>query len=181
MLSAFRIRKLRARFKTIDMDGNGVIELNDYLLARDNIARLGGFGESSGQHQQLTQMMHGMWESLRKDADTDRDDKVTLDEYLSCMAQRLSNRDYFKDHLIPFTEFNFRILDPAGTGALTRDQFVTGAECMGMAKQLAASVFDRIDVDGQGRIDKSDFNDRIKEFYFGEDPEAPGNWLFGDF
>lgn len=39
-------------------------------------------------------------------------------------------------------------------------------------------AFARLDTSGTGKLSRRDVRQRIQEFYFGDRPDPPGNWLF---
>ncbi|NEO66889.1 MAG: calcium-binding protein, partial [Moorea sp. SIO4G2] len=42
-------------------------------------------------------------------------------------------------------------------------------------------IFGRFDQNNDGYIDKQEILDLVTEFYYSQDPEAPGNWIFGSY
>lgn len=181
MLSDLKKRKLRARFAAIDVDKNGVIERADYLLMRDNFARVGGLEKDSQEYLVLDKQVNVLWELLRQSADVNQDDKVTEEEFLAYMETQLEGDDFVQKQILPFVHFNFKLLDPDKTGRLTKDIFLVGAECLCMDKTTAETSFERLDVDGKGYIEMEEYTARAKEFYLEESLDAPGNWMFGEF
>jgi Ca2+-binding EF-hand superfamily protein len=65
-----------------------------------------------------------------------------------------------------------------------RDGFITGEEYI---RFLAArtprenhrAAFERLDTDSDGRLTAADLIKRFREFLLSNDPEAPGNLLYG--
>jgi Ca2+-binding EF-hand superfamily protein len=45
----------------------------------------------------------------------------------------------------------------------------------------AADAFRRLDLDRDGYLSREEIFQNMKEYYFTDDPNAPGNWFFGPF
>ncbi len=46
---------------------------------------------------------------------------------------------------------------------------------------LPASAFKHLDTDGDGIITRAQFSQINAQFFFGDDEQAPGNWLWGSY
>nr|WP_223183593.1 MULTISPECIES: EF-hand domain-containing protein [unclassified Streptomyces] len=80
----------------------------------------------------------------------------------------------------PLTDCFFELVDLNGDGKIDQSEFeqmfgsiagVPGEEC--------ADVFAALDRDGSGALDRAEFHQAVAEFFYGDDPGAPANHLFG--
>ncbi|MFJ7146931.1 EF-hand domain-containing protein [Streptomyces sp. NPDC100445] len=71
-------------------------------------------------------------------------------------------------------------MDQDGDGEVDQTEFqqmfdsvagVPGGDC--------AAVFAALDRDGSGALDRAEFHQAVTEFFYGENPNAPANHLFG--
>ncbi|MFD3503274.1 hypothetical protein [Streptomyces sp. NPDC058678] len=49
----------------------------------------------------------------------------------------------------------------------------------GVPGEDCAAVFAALDRDGSGALDRAEFHQAVTEFFYGNDPDAPANHLFG--
>ncbi|MFJ8939809.1 EF-hand domain-containing protein [Streptomyces sp. NPDC102365] len=82
----------------------------------------------------------------------------------------------------------FRTSCPRRTAstALDADGKIDQAEFQQMFDSVAgvpgedcATVFAALDRDGSGGLDRAEFHQALTEFFYGSDPDAPANHLFG--
>ncbi|MEU9256142.1 EF-hand domain-containing protein [Streptomyces sp. NPDC048270] len=71
-------------------------------------------------------------------------------------------------------------MDQDGDGKVDQAEFqqmfdsvagVPGGDCV--------AVFAALDRDGSGALDRAEFHQAVTEFFYGNDPDAPANHLFG--
>jgi hypothetical protein len=46
---------------------------------------------------------------------------------------------------------------------------------------MARVSFEKLDLDHDAEISREDFSQALWELHFSNDPDAPGNWLFGEY
>ena len=187
MLSPLRRNKLSRKFQLFDGDSNGFVERADFERAVENLASLRGWGPRSNQRDDLHARYALFWDALQKHADSDADDRVTLEEWL-----------HYHDLALEF-ESEIAGLKSAESGATTAlaafvfdafddddDGVISGREfgqfcAVYRIDDDPDSLFSRLDGNSDGTITKQEMMELVAEFYFSDDPKARGNWLFGDF
>jgi uncharacterized protein (DUF2141 family) len=71
------------------------------------------------------------------------------------------------------------LTDRDGDGKISRAEFAANLQAYGVAAPAAAEAFSHLDRDGDGFIDTDELLQNVEEFFYGDDPNAPGNWLVG--
>lgn len=181
MFSNFQKRKLIRYFQFYDMDGNGYIERNDYVLFAKRLARVRGWAEGTASYEILMGRFTADWEILRSFADSSGDDRVSLDEwfayhrhiYLIDTKYRVGEND--------IVGAIFETLDMNGDGSITEDEFKMFYSIYGLDSQLAGEVFRKLDENGDRVLTRPEIARLYRQFAHGDDPNALGNWLFGPF
>jgi Ca2+-binding EF-hand superfamily protein len=151
-------------FHRMDADGDGVVDRTDYLRAPREILTKLGVPEDSPNGQAFLDASHVQWEALLALADTDRDNVLSLDEYL--------NRRVSADFRSPdrpgkgdVSRALFTLLDTDGDGTISVSEFVHAAGFLCMPDQDALDYFEQQDSDDDGRLDLDEFLGAIKLFY----------------
>ena len=82
------------------------------------------------------------------------------------------------EKLLAAADAQFDIVDADGDGIASLDEYVTWLKSWD-ADIAAEPAFERLDEDGNGKLTKDEIRRIVRDFYFGEDPAAPGTHLIG--
>jgi EF-hand domain pair/EF hand len=173
MASEFQRRKIDGVFRAMDADGDGFLREADFaaLTARWTAQR------GAGDHTLLTAVMMGWWETLLATSDLDRDGKVTLDEVM-LVIDRLAG---MPDAVIGTAEAMFEAIDEDDDGRISAEEYRRLIEAWSGRPTDTDEIFPLLDLDGDGHVSKEEFTRLWTEFWSGDDPDAPGTWVFGRF
>ncbi|WP_327381618.1 hypothetical protein [Streptomyces sp. NBC_01207] len=67
-------------------------------------------------------------------------------------------------------------------GLIGLDEYLLLSQAIGgVPAQQMKEAFHRLDRDGNGTLDPAEIDAAVVEFFTSDDPNAPGNWLYGPF
>jgi Ca2+-binding EF-hand superfamily protein len=173
MASEFQRRKIAGVFAAMDADGDGYLEESDFAALTARWITIRG----TGGRIRLTTIMMGWWDTLLAASDVDRDDKVTLEEVL-LVVDRLGA---MTTPVVETAEAIFEAVDEDADGRICPDEYNQLIEAWSGRPADTDEIFHLLDGDGDGRLSKDEFTALWREFWAGDDPDAPGNWIFGRF
>jgi hypothetical protein len=75
----------------------------------------------------------------------------------------------------------FDALDMDHDGGVALEDYRYYYACSGQRLSDAGGNFAKLDLNGDGRISREEFTRLCTDFFLGDDPQAPGNWLFGPY
>lgn len=176
MLSEFRRRKLSAGFNELDVDGDGRVGDSDIALLIKNHGSAYGYSENTPEYEDLDRRTMEVWEQLKK-FDSDGDGQVSLDEYVAGFDAFLSQRDVFMASMGVLVDAFYLLADRDKDGRVTEEELIRHFRAWGHSEKQAKEAFRRLDRNSKDAISKEEWMTNLEEFYFSEDPEAPGNWL----
>jgi Ca2+-binding EF-hand superfamily protein len=179
MLTPLQQQKLTRYFRVYDVDDDGRIARADYERVAENVRALHRAEERSARHRAIEDGFLRQWEALRASADADDDGGVDLLEWLRYWEDVLADDARYRDEISGLTERLFELFDTDGDGVLEADEFCNFYGIYGLKAALARKVFLDLDADGDGVATRQELIDMAHEFYSGDDPETPGNRLFG--
>jgi len=176
VLTPLQQRKLRYLFSLDDADKDGVVERTDYERIADRLATSVGLAPGTPGYDQFHERYLGVWATLDRLADTNRDGKVSCDEYLAAYADILAELGASAGGM---GQVLFDLADADGDGRIAEREHLALLGAYGVAADAARESFRRLDQDGDGFIRKDEFMQGAQDFFLGDDPATPGNWLLG--
>src|SRR6266568_1206817 len=176
MLSELRRRKLTAGFHELDLDGDGRIGNDDIELLVKGHGDAYGYPAETPEYAELARRTREVWEQL-KQFDTDGDGRVSLAEYVAGFEAFLGQRDEFMAAMTVLVDSFYELADADNDGRISEDELIKHFRAWNHSEDQARTAFPRLDRNGNGAISKAEWMANLEEFYFSEDPQAPGNWL----
>lgn len=177
MASELQRRKTALVFTAMDVDSDGFLERDDFaeLAARWTVNR--GLAPGSLEARKLSAIMMAWWETLLAASDTDRDDKVTLDEVLLVVDQLPADLT----PVMATAAAMFEAVDADGDRRISAAEYRELIETWNGVPTDTDEVFALLDLDGDGHLSQDEFVGLWTEFWAGDNPNAAGTWVFGRF
>jgi Ca2+-binding EF-hand superfamily protein len=176
VLSEFRRRKVSAGFGELDVDGDGYVGANDIEQLVKNHGDAYGYPENTPEYAELERRTMDVWTQL-KQFDADGDGRVSLAEYVAGFDAFTSERDAFMNGMTALVDAFYLMADRDNDGKITEDELVRHFRAWSHTEAQAHDAFRRLDRNSNGAIAKEEWMQNLEEYYFSEDPNAPGNWL----
>jgi len=178
-LTPFQKHKIRRLFSVLDVNRDGRVDRNDYVRRVQGLARLSGWTEGSPEYERNLQYVLQEWESVRDSADLDDSGAVTIDEYLRYADIYLDDPDAVSAYARGDVQLLFDAMDTDGDGAITVNEYRAYLKACGVDASAADVFFQHADTDKDGYITRDEMSQAVEEFLSSEDPNAPGNFMFG--
>lgn len=176
MASELQRRKVIGVLRAMDVDGDGFLEEADFAALTDRWAGIRGSAPGSADHERLTTIMMGWWRTLRSAAGG-RTDRITLDDILAVVAKL----DELKSAVAATAAVMFEAVDENGDGKISAGEYRRLIEAWTGRTTDTDEIFPLLDLDGDGHLSHREFRELWTEFWAGDDPDAPGTWVFGRF
>ncbi|HLU75620.1 MAG TPA: hypothetical protein VKZ82_25825 [Nonomuraea sp.] len=172
-------QKLDRAFDHIDAAGRGVVDREDLLGLGARI--LIGFGESptSVTGSALVDGFDRIWAELSAALGRDEDVDVSREDFRLGMIAAFVKGDRYEPVFHPAAVAVANLCDRGADGFAGPQEFRTLLAAFGTGYDAATAAFDRLDTTGRGVLTVDELVRAARDYYTGEDPEAPGNWLFG--
>jgi Ca2+-binding EF-hand superfamily protein len=175
MVSELRRRKMVGMFNATDVNKNGVLDREDFLLCGAKYAAHNGWADGTPESDGMRDFFAGWWDGFSAAADADKDGAVSADEFVTAFTS------FDRDTLAPAAMVLFDAVDPSGDGVITPAEYRSFLAIYQVDAPRADEVFARLDLDGDGQVSRDEFASLWMEFCFSEDESSPGNWLFGPY
>ncbi|MEQ8755682.1 MAG: EF-hand domain-containing protein [Coleofasciculus sp. G1-WW12-02] len=178
MISELRKKKLTKVFNTLDSDGSGVITKADLEKSFESTVAIRGYKPGTSEYQSAyDQSVTQQWNDLAT-MDSNNDGEVTLEEFIAYYDKPAS--DPTLNQLIAAGgEVLFSMGDADGSGQIGLSEFKQMNAAWQSDEGQAEATFTQLDQNGDGSISKEEFLAHCKDFFFSDDPKAPGNLILG--
>lgn len=178
-LTELQQRKLNRRFDLFDADGNGTIERSDIEeIARNLCATYDPDMRTAAGHKVYSAYLN-MWEQVMVPMDTNGDGKISREEFMAAVGLQTKTPAEYTKAFRPIIESVTELIDRDGDGALNVEEFTAWQVACGVSAQHAKLIFDSLDQDGDGTLAVDELVIAFQDYWTSEDPNAPGNNLFG--
>ena len=178
-MSDFQRMKIARLFDVFDLNGDGYLEEEDFTRRAHQFAEERGWSFDSHDYREQLEFTREDWNNLREATDSDRDGRVTRDEFLVFAAGMLEDPAALDQYAYADADLIFRAMDADGDGKITADEYRMYLRVYHIDGAHARPLFERLDTDGDGFVTRDEILQALKEYLFSEDFEAPGNFLYG--
>ncbi|MED7931313.1 EF-hand domain-containing protein [Nonomuraea sp. LP-02] len=178
-MTTLQDRKYRQWFRGADVDGDGVITRQDVLLMAERYITARAASQSPTAHR-LTHELDAFWTQVIAPMDQDGDGKIDLREMTEGFRRALTDPGLYPQQIQLVADCYFDLIDLDGDDRIDQEEF---QQIFGLAGNISfehcAEVFTALDLNGSGTLDRAEFHQALAEYFYGNDPDAPANHLFG--
>ncbi len=139
MMGALLDRKYERLFALLDVNGDGVIAEDDFVLMAGRVRASFGEERSLAKGRRYADAMTHYWQALRATADTDGDGVIDRDEFRRAVLHVSADFDTL---IGPLYEAGFHFADRDDDGLVGRDEFAAVIAAVGVPERHAAQTFD---------------------------------------
>jgi len=185
MPSEFQKRKLAHLFHTQDLNGDGSLQWEDFRAQAVRMCERQGVALDSPTFAGIQRKLRMCWQELSDWADSDRDGNVQLKEYIGFYGMLIDTSMGTSLRRPPswlgaIAEDLFDLCDLDGSGHIGLPEFQVFLSAYGANDSQAEEIFNRLDRDSNGSLDRDEARLIAWEFFIGDDPNDPGNYIFGN-
>ena len=179
MLTDFRKRKLITLFDMYDVDKDGLLEQADYEQIVQKLATSLGYQPGSPEYTRLYADHVGVWNATYQLCGAPSSQRVTQEEYVAAFDQLLSDKDNYQAIVGNWADSLVELSDRDGDGRLSQQEYVANLRNFNANEAAANEAFRKLDRNRDGYLTHDEILLGVEEFFYSDDPEAPGNWLVG--
>ncbi|MFI6519009.1 EF-hand domain-containing protein [Spirillospora sp. NPDC050679] len=173
--------KLDRIFGVLDSDGDGRLAPADLGGLAARLAEEFDRQSDRAKIHALERSLLAFWHSDLRHMDTDGDGTVDRQEFATGLRRAFADDPGpFLDRFGTMVDAWMGVCDTDGDGLISKEEYVRMYRAtLGFPEADLRDGFDRLDRDGDGRLDREEIRRATYEYYTSDDAGAPGNWLFG--
>lgn len=181
MLTDLQKRKLMKLFSMYDADFDGSLVGKDFEAVAHKLAEMAGWSTRSPKCLTLMGQFTQEWKRLKGSADADHDQKISIDEWFTYYDGVLSDEQKYNKRVQTLKELVFDVFDVNGDGELSAAEWSKLLSVYNVSPVYVSIIFPILDIDQDGVLKKPDVIALMREFFYSDDPDAPGNLVFGPY
>ncbi|MEO9869116.1 EF-hand domain-containing protein [Ekhidna sp.] len=180
MLTELQTNKLERFFYILDFDRNGIIEKEDFIGIAENLCILWGIKEENEKYKKIVSGFEDSWNRFNFFVNNN-DGRANWDHWIHFAEEMIINGDenLFNEYVENYVGELFDNFDMDKDGYINLDEFIDLFVAYRIEVRFAAKAFRKLDLNHDDLISRGELIKAVKEFFRSEDPDAPGNWLFG--
>ncbi|MEU5884166.1 EF-hand domain-containing protein [Spirillospora sp. NPDC047279] len=173
MASEFQRVKVTGAFRAMGGDRDGYLREGDFAALAGRWTTLRGTAPGSAEYARLHEIMMRWWYTLQVSAA--REDRVTVDDVLTVV----DHLHEMPEAVTATAEAMFEAVDGNGDGRISAAEYRQLIEAWNGRPTDTDQIFPRLDLNGDGHLSRVEFTELWTQFWAGDDPGAPGTWVFG--
>lgn len=180
-LSAIRRLKVMHLFKLIDVNYNGYVDRQDFRNLIFSLGSARPAEEGADTYEDLERAVMNLWDKISTMSDSSFDGRVDMEEWLKFFTHALSDDLYYNGLIRPLETTLINLIDTNGDGRISVGDYRDMALAINVDESEISDIFLRLDANRDGYISADEAQTAIHQFFTSDDPDAPGNWFFGEY
>lgn len=181
MITEFQKKKMQHFFKVFDTDKDGFLEQADLERVVQKMAAVQGLEAGSPTYDNLHAKWMFIWNTLQKVSDANRDNLVSPEEWIGLIEMTLASEEAYQQIMHSIGGITFDAVDTDNDGVIGPAEWTAFFKAHDIDKAVAEETFTRLDLNSDGHISKDEGLELLRQFFYDNDPETPGNLFFGPF
>ncbi|XP_051158726.1 sarcoplasmic calcium-binding protein [Leptopilina boulardi] len=172
--SNFWRRKMRTLHSHLDVNKDGVISYDDFMLLGERFANLGHL--TTEEKKEFQHVLNEIWEEQW--GEISPYNLIGVEQYLERMQHVLEDES-LKKKCHNFLPFLFKAVDRNNNGEISVQEYQLFFECLGLSHDDAVIAFSHIDQNDDGKINLKEFVKHGREFIVSHDHSKPSKYFWG--
>ncbi len=181
MLSDLQQKKAQHFLHLFDADYDGLLEKSDFETVSRRMGDLRGWKQGDAGFDDLNGRWMFVWDSMDKLSDANGDERVSPEEFLNAYELLLGTDDGYNFVMHSIGNMNFDVLDADGDDRITLEEFRAFHKAHNVDSTYTDSAFAAMDTNGNGSLSRDETMAHLRDFFYSQDPDKPGNYFFGRF
>lgn len=172
-------RKMVHVFEMLDVTKDGYVAESDIVKLATGISQIMPGLPNPRKSLDFKNAMLGWWRSLLPVMNMPPDEMAGLEEFCGAMVQVILEQGRYEEVFQPVAVTWFRLYDTDDSDSLSLEEFHVLSKALEISPADTEAGFRKFDVNGDGELSEEEFLEVARQFYASEDPDVPGNWLYG--
>lgn len=181
MLTEVRRKKLSYLFSILDANKNELLQPDDFSEVAEKMSDSLNYEANSKERLRLRLKSLRLYVQLLTDMEKD-DVSITREEWLMLFGSRtIISPKVAKKYIFRTAAYIFNLFDQNEDRVISKNEYYDMFKIYNIDMTYSEMGFERLDQNKDGQISLREMVDGFKDFLMSSNPEASGNWIFGDW
>lgn len=181
MIPEVRKQKLVHLFNILDTNRNGVLQPDDFIAVAEKICDKLQYGPVSKERLDLKSRALRLFVQLLTDMEKE-DVSISQDEWMRLFGSwEIIHPASAKKYIYRIASYVFNLFDQNGDHVISKREYLAMFEIYNIDMTYSEKGFSGLDANGDGLVSMEEMTHGFKDFLLSPDPEAPGNYIFGNW
>lgn len=184
MSTDFQRRKLAYFFKILDLNSNGILQLNDFSEMAEKVRIRLNLEEGEREHKRIVDKSVKLFHTLQNDISPKEYQQISEEEWTNFFAKELieaGDEDEVDNYKELIFNFMFDFFDQNKDGFISKSEYSDFYTIFGIDVAYLDKAFAQLDTTQDGRLSRYEMMAAIEDFLISDDPTIKGNWIFGNW
>ena len=174
-------QKLEHLFYILDANKNGLLEPDDFVIVADKMSDILQYEKDDKQRLQLKFKATRIYIQLLTDMGK-MDVSIAKEEWISFFTSDLEHQTgAAKRYIFRTAAYIFMLFDQNGDRLISKREYLDMFKVYQIDFNQLENAFDKLDTNHDGQISMSEMIHGFEDFFLSSEPDAAGNWIFGDW
>ncbi|MEG4288603.1 EF-hand domain-containing protein [Microcoleus sp. C2C3] len=178
-LTEFQQKKLTKLFDAYDFDSSKTLAKSDFQLFIDDLTEKLDFQKGSNDYQKVESQLLNFWSDLHQKVGITQDEEITSEAWLSYFDRLLVDENFQSLGIDGSVDLIFNIIDKDGDGKISLEEYTTLLKSWRISEGEIGGIYSKLDLNGDGSLSREELRQLYQDFYYSNDPSAPGNLIHG--
>lgn len=184
MFSDFQRKKIAYFFKLLDLNRNGLLQFNDFSDMAEHVRLKLEVEEGSKDHKRIADKATRLFHQFLEDISRAEQQSISEVEWVTFFESKLGDEEdeeTLEEYQELIFQYVFDFFDQNHDGFIAKNEYQMFFDIFGADQEFFDKSFSLLDKNGDGKISRYEMLASIEEFLISDDPEASGNWTFGNW
>lgn len=180
MLSDIRKQKLTYLFSILDSNKNGLLQPDDFEAVAEKICNVLEYDKNDKIRLSLKLKALRLFVQLLTDMDKD-EVEVNSEEWCQLFDTMIMEPKSAQKYIFRTAAYIFHLFDQNSDRAISKEEYLDMFRIYDIDLEHSEKGFEMLDSNRDGQISLKEMVSGVSDFLMSSDPEAAGNWIFGDW
>jgi Ca2+-binding EF-hand superfamily protein len=178
-LTELQQKKLKKLFDAYDFDSSQSLAKSDFESLIEDLTSKLEYQKGSADYQRVESELLEFWNGLQQKAGLSPDGEVTLEAWLSYFDNLLLDENFPSAGIDYGVNLIFNIIDKDGDDKISLEEYTQLLKSWRISDSEVSGIYSKLDLNGDGSLSREELKQLYHDFYYSNDPDAPGNSIHG--